>query len=285
VRKFLAPVVALGLTLGMAGTVLAWDKPTLTPLCAPDANSYAWRIHLASEDNFVIEWSFSSVFAGAITVDFLTAGDHDFITPRGGPKLHVRWSSDPTTKAKADANPALCEPANEPAIEIRKSSDADGTVAPGTLVTYTYEVENTGNTPLSNVVVHDQIKGSDNVACEPVAFVSGDGGDIGILDVDETWVFSCSTHLQVTTENEACVAAEVGDSAPVEDCADAKVTVSEENVEAGTGTPAASIPNTSLTGDGSSPLPTIIFTALLMASLAALAYTNVQVVRAAHRNR
>ena len=54
-------------------------------------------------------------------------------------------------------------------------------------------------------------------------------------------------------------------------------------VEAGTGTPAATIPNTSLDGGGSNPLPTILFSIVLLASLGTLAYTNVKVVP--RRNR
>lgn len=283
-RRLLAPVAGLALVLSMAGTALAWEEPTLTALCAPDANSYAWQIHLPTEDDYNIDWSFDS-FATFTTTDFLTAGDHEFITPRGGETLKVRWSSEHSSKAKADANAELCAPP-EPGIEIRKSHDAVGTVAPGTEVTYAYDVENTGNLPLTSVVVHDQINGSDNVACEPVAYDSGDDGN-GVLDVDETWTFTCSTVLQGTTENEACVAADVvdgGDSALVEDCDTAKVEVAEEHVQAGTGTPAASLADSSMIGDGSSPVPMIIFSTLLVASLGTLAYTNVKVVKASQRN-
>jgi hypothetical protein len=53
----------------------------------------------------------------------------------------------------------------------------------------------------------------------------------------------------------------------------------EQSVEAGTGTPAASTPNGALFGNGSSPLPTIAFSLILLASLGALAYANVKTVR------
>jgi hypothetical protein len=97
----------------------------------------------------------------------------------------------------------------------------------------------------------------------------------------------------VTTENQACVTAEVADDVvgdaqqePVEDCDENEVEVSaspEQSVEAGTGTPAGSIPNTSLDSNGSNPLPTILFSLVLLGSLGTLAYTNVKVV--ANRNR
>jgi hypothetical protein len=53
----------------------------------------------------------------------------------------------------------------------------------------------------------------------------------------------------------------------------------EQSVEAGTGTPAASTPNGALPFGGSSPLPTIAFSLILLASLGTLAYANVKTVR------
>ncbi len=169
-RKLLAPVAAVALVLSMAGTALGWEEPTLTALCAPDANSYAWKITLAAdEDDYNIDWSFDN-FATFSTTDFLTDGEHEFITPRGGESLKVRWSSHPDSKAKADANGELCDPP-------------------------------------------------------------------------------------------------------------------DEEVEAGTGTPAATVSDSSMGVGPSSPLPQIIFSVLLVASLGTLAYTNVKVVRATHRVR
>jgi uncharacterized repeat protein (TIGR01451 family) len=309
VRKLLAPVAALALVFVAAGAALAWNPLTLTANCAPDDNSYAWTINLPAEDNSKVDWSFDSDFASFTTVDFGSAGDHDFTTPRGGPTLYVRWNSDHRLDAQdsENANGDLCAPPPAPDIQIVKSNDADETVEPGTEVTYTYEVKNTGNVPLSDVAVKDQVMGSDNVACEPVAYQSSDGNDDDILDPGETWTFTCTTVLQGTTTNQACVSANVADedsnpdlvkvdqkSEPVTDCDDNTVEVSHQpeqsvaesaaqTVEAGTGTPAGSIPNTSLDGSGSSPLPTILFSMVLLGSLGGLAYTNVKVV--ARRNR
>lgn len=152
--------------MSIAGTALAWEEPTLTALCAPDQNSYAWRINLHKEKDFNIDWSFDS-FATFTTTDFLTKGDHEFTTPRGGPTLMVRWSSEPDVSAQADANPELCEPP-------------------------------------------------------------------------------------------------------------------EQTVEAATGTPASTVTNASIVGGQSGPLPTILFSLVLLASLSTLAYANVKAV--ARRN-
>lgn len=290
VRKLLAPVAALALVFVAAGAALAWNPLTLTAKCAPDDSHYAWTVNLPKEDDSKVDWSFDADFTTFTTLDFGTGnvGDQDFTTPRGGSTLYVRWTSDHRLSAQdsEDANGELCAPPPEPEIQIVKSDDADGTVKPGTAVTYTYEVENTGNTPLTNVVVNDQLKGSDNVACEPVAYQSSDGNDDDILDPGEAWTYTCTSTLQVTTENEACVSADVSDeegivdeqAEPVEACATDKVDVSEGVVEAGTGTPAGSIPNTSLDGSGPNPLPTMLFSMLLLTSLGSLAYANVKVV-------
>jgi uncharacterized repeat protein (TIGR01451 family) len=295
VRKLLAPVAAAGLLLAMVTTVFGWHA-TLTSDCAPNANTFAWKINLHTEANYKIDFSFDSDFETFWTVDFLTQGDHSFTTPRSGETLYFRWFTDHTSKGQADADGELCPPPPEPGIEIRKSNDAADTVEPGTLVKYTYEVENTGDLPLSDVVVNDQIEGSDNTACQLVAYQSSDGNDDDILDPGETWTFTCTTTLQSTTTNQACVSANVDEDvvtdkvdeqpAVVEDCDDNEVEVShspEQLIEAGTGTPAATVPNTSLDGSGPSPLPTILFSMVLLASLGTLAYTNVKVV--ARRNR
>jgi len=53
----------------------------------------------------------------------------------------------------------------------------------------------------------------------------------------------------------------------------------EGSVEAGTGTPAGSQPNTAFGGSGSNPLPTVAFSLILLGSLGALAYANVKGAR------
>ena len=53
----------------------------------------------------------------------------------------------------------------------------------------------------------------------------------------------------------------------------------EQSVEAGTGTPEESTPDGALFGNGASPLPTIAFSLILLASLGGLAYANVKSAR------
>jgi hypothetical protein len=53
----------------------------------------------------------------------------------------------------------------------------------------------------------------------------------------------------------------------------------EQSVEAGTGTPEESVTDGAIFGMGGSPLPTIAFSLILLASLGGLAYANVRTVR------
>jgi hypothetical protein len=197
VKRLLAPTAALALLLAMAGVALAWTAPALSAECAPDGSHFAWKIHLPSESNYNIDWSFDSGFATFSTINFGSSGDHDFTTDRGGTTLYVRWSSDTGVKAHAAADDSLCQ---QPSVE---ESVAESTAA----------------------------------------------------SVEES------------------VAESTAES------------VAEQTVEAGTGTPAATIPNTSLDGTGSGPLPTIVFSVVLLGSLGILAYGNVKLARAPHRTR
>jgi Prealbumin-like fold domain len=89
-----------------------------------------------------------------------------------------------------------------PAIQVDKYVDKDVIYA-GTEVRYDYEVYNLGEVPLvlapgqstGDVVVDDK--------CGPVTYLGGDEGDDGVLDLDETWVFECSTSLMTDTTNVA----------------------------------------------------------------------------------
>ncbi len=119
-------------------------------------------------------------------------------------------------------------------------------------------------------------------------FLTAQGGPILYV----RWSSDHSVKTQADANAELCTPPSVEQSiaASVEQSIAASVEESiaappVQTVEAGTGTPAASVPNTSLNGNGSSPLPTVIFSMVLLASLGTLAYTNVKVARAPHRNR
>jgi len=78
-------------------------------------------------------------------------------------------------------------------LKLTASSDKN-IVVPGSTVTYTYKVANTGDLDFKNVVVEDD-------KCSPVTYVSGNNSD-PFLNVGETWTYTCSTKvLKDQTDN------------------------------------------------------------------------------------
>ncbi len=74
--------------------------------------------------------------------------------------------------------------AQDPALTIAKTADPTSTGATGP-IHYTITVRNTGNVDLTGVVLTDTLTGG-------ATKVSGDTVNPGVLDVDETWVYTAS---------------------------------------------------------------------------------------------
>jgi uncharacterized repeat protein (TIGR01451 family) len=85
------------------------------------------------------------------------------------------------------ASVTISEPS--PAVAISKTADVAEAV-PGDTITYTYEVSNAGNVPLTNISVTDDM-------IETVALVSGDANGNEILDVGETWIFTATYTVNI----------------------------------------------------------------------------------------
>lgn len=116
-----------------------------------------------------------------------------------------------------------------PAIEIVKSANQT-LVPPETPVDYSFQVRNTGNVPLTNIIVTDD-------HCTPVnpvlagGFNSGDTNGDNVLDLGETWAYSCTAVLTVDTTNIATVTGTDPLGDPVTDQDDATVDVRTSGID------------------------------------------------------
>jgi hypothetical protein len=104
-------------------------------------------------------------------------------------------------------------------------------------------------------------------------------------DVEESEEASIEESTEASVEESVPASVEESTEASVEESVEASIEESEAaspegSVLGGTGTPAPSTPDTAMgAANGPSPLPTIAFGAILLASLAGLAWVNVQAVR------
>ena len=113
----------------------------------------------------------------------------------------------------------------------------------------------------------------DVVVTVTTPFELSGGGVLGVIanDASDTVISSSkSNSVQCSEAQSVAESASEAESVPAS---------AEQSVEAGTGTPAESQPDGALFGLGSSPLATIAFSLILLASLGALAYANVKTVR------
>lgn len=88
-----------------------------------------------------------------------------------------------------------------PGIAVDKTVDATGPVIAGTMVTYTYKVTNTGDTPLKNVSITDDKCSAMVPAVGAITAADGDTNGDKLLDVTETWTFTCKQTLNSTVTN------------------------------------------------------------------------------------
>jgi hypothetical protein len=110
---WLAAMAMVALAFLVPAAVMAWTPPTITPLCAPDANSYAFTVNLDTNtwDNsgYQFEWAFGSTMPDAGWTGVVgNVGDNSLVTPRGTGKLWVRWTVDHSSFASATPDGDLC---------------------------------------------------------------------------------------------------------------------------------------------------------------------------------
>jgi hypothetical protein len=89
------------------------------------------------------------------------------------------------------------------AINVQKTASPTALPSGPGSVTYTYEVTNPGTVVLGGVTVNDDKLG-------PITYRSGDANTNGLLDLNETWIYTATTTLNATTANTATAAGSEG---------------------------------------------------------------------------
>lgn len=126
----------------------------------------------------------------------------------GGSQHQVAEDCIGFTLASGDEQLKFLDQKLHPAIAIVKRASTNSLPVGGGPVTYTYEVSNPGDMPLTGVTVSDD-------KCSPVTRTGGDTDGDNKLDTNETWTYTCTTTITVTTTNTGT--ADSNETAPVTD--------------------------------------------------------------------
>jgi hypothetical protein len=93
-----------------------------------------------------------------------------------------------------DIGPSVVVPPVPPLIDVVKIPSPLALPAGPGPVTYTYTLRNIGTVPVTNITMVGD-------TCSPIILASGDTNNDAKLDVNETWVYRCSTTLSQTHTN------------------------------------------------------------------------------------
>ncbi len=206
------------------------DVATLSGGYGP-TGTITFKLYGPNDDQCVTEISSESV---------TVSGNGDYASPSFTPTQPgtYRWVASYSGDANNDAVSGNCNDDGEsvlvsrPEISLTKTPSATS-VAPGTVVTFTFVVTNTGDIALGNVVLTDD-------KCSPLVGPSGDVGGDQVLDPQESWTYTCSTAIGVTTTNVATVSASDSNDGRVN--ADASATVTVEPPVVAQATPSVDLP-------------------------------------------
>jgi len=188
-------------------TLETFDAPTLTS--NPSARVYTlastylvagfqFRFRIVDELETNDYWYIDdlSISFGTSPWDFDMSGTR--LVTCDGTKLAAAWGQQPSLSYSGDDEALDMGTGLFPMgsnISLEKSVDKSW-VTPGGQVNYTFTVKTTGNIPLSGVTVTDNY-------CSPVVYSSGDSDADSLLEVGETWLFTCSASIFVDTTNTA----------------------------------------------------------------------------------
>ncbi len=211
-----------GRSLAFGGTVTT-DTDVITTACAaapiPSTPVKEGRINVVktviNDNGRTKTVADFSLFVNGVPVTsgdtniFVTTGQVFTITETPDPLYTQSFSGDCDSDGTTNLNPGdyrLCVVTNNdigapvvvppvpPLIDVVKvPSPLSLPFGPG-MVQYTYTVRNIGTVPMTNVTMVGD-------TCSPIVRVSGDSNGNSILEVSETWVYTCSSMLSETHTN------------------------------------------------------------------------------------
>jgi gliding motility-associated-like protein/uncharacterized repeat protein (TIGR01451 family) len=207
----------------------AWtiQKVALTPTYAAPGNMVTYEVRIRNTGNVTIN-TVSLTESNTTTPNVLTSGDGNANTKLDVSEEWVFQSTytvtlaDVTAGSVASVTTATGMPAGgtlttltanasatavqTPAWSITKTSDKQQYDVLGEVITYTIEVANTGNVPISVTSVTD-----DKVSTPPV-YKTGDSNGDGLLSLGEKWTY---TATYVVTQNDLIVGSIAGTTTAV----------------------------------------------------------------------
>jgi uncharacterized repeat protein (TIGR01451 family) len=206
-------LVGADIIFSAGGTLYLWTNNSATNapaglyiLALPPAGGIVTATYLGSDGlHFFTGLAIRDSGAGDLVGS--TAGDLIFVVSKADGSVGVSYAmylgGSPYDYTFGDMTVGALAGQGEPGIQIIKNASRT-TISPGDLVTYTYNVTNTGEVDLSNITVID------DQGLVPV-YVGGDDGD-GILNPGETWVYEATANptQDVTNIATACGTDETG---------------------------------------------------------------------------
>ncbi|WP_291992060.1 SdrD B-like domain-containing protein [Candidatus Accumulibacter sp. ACC003] len=145
--------------------------------------------------------------AGMTIVTTLTSGEIDLSWDAGLVKLKAGIDIEKTTNGPSNSNPV------KPDYDNEDAADGAGVaiLTPGSVVTWTYQVTNTGNTTFakSDIAIVDDNGTPANAADDlsvangKISYVSGDVGNDNLLSPGEAWLYQATGTVQNLTSTGA----------------------------------------------------------------------------------
>lgn len=111
------------------------------------------------------------------------------------------WANGISAVDIASATVVVGVPIVPPLIHVTKVPSPLALPAGGGMVTYTKKVTNPGMVALHNIRLTDD-------KCDAVNYISGDTNSDAMLDITETWIYTCQEYLTKTTTNTVTVSGE-----------------------------------------------------------------------------